>query len=55
MFYIIAIDLTALWMLGLFASYTFGGVIYILPIIAIVMILANIVSERRLLYSKFHL
>ncbi len=49
MFYTIAVDLIVLWMLGLFASYTFGGIIYILPVIAIVMIFVNIISERRFL------
>ena len=51
MFYTIAIDLLALWLLGLLTSYTLGGIIYILPAIAIVMILVNIISEQRLLQS----
>lgn len=51
MFYTIAIDLIALWLLGLLTSYTLGGIIYILPAIAIVTILVNIISEHRLLQS----
>ncbi|RPI63284.1 MAG: lmo0937 family membrane protein [Ignavibacteriales bacterium] len=50
MFYTIAVDLLVLWVLGLFASYTFGGIIYILPVIAIAMIFLNIINERRILH-----
>jgi|CXWK01.1.fsa_nt_gi hypothetical protein len=51
MFYTIAIDLVGLWILGLIASFTLGGVIYILPVIAIVMILLSLVNDHRFIQS----
>ena len=37
-----------LWFLGLMTSYTVGGVLHILLVIAIVLFLAGLVSGRRL-------
>jgi hypothetical protein len=54
MYYTIAVDLIVLWLLGLFVSFTFGGIIYILPVIALVMILSNIISERRMIKSTIN-
>ncbi|MBK7227939.1 MAG: lmo0937 family membrane protein [Ignavibacteriales bacterium] len=51
MFYTIAIDLVGLWILGLIASFTLGGVIYILPVIAIVMILLSLINDHRFIQS----
>jgi 4-hydroxybenzoate polyprenyltransferase len=51
MFYTIAIDLIALWMLGLLASITFGGIIYVLPVAAIVMILVSLINDHRAIQS----
>ena len=45
--YTIAAVLLVLWLLGLVSSYTMGGFIHILLVIAIVMILVNIISWRR--------
>ena len=49
MLYAIAIVLVVLWLLGLLSSYTMGGIIHILLVIAIIMILVRIISGRRLL------
>ena len=45
----IAVILVALWLLGLVSSYTMGGVIHILLVIAIVVILVRVVQGRRVL------
>lgn len=44
----IAILLLVLWVLGLVSSYTVGGFIHILLVIAIVMILVRVIQGRRL-------
>jgi hypothetical protein len=49
MLYTIAVVLLILWLLGLVTSYTVGGFIHILLVVAIVMILVNIISGRRTL------
>ena len=47
MLYTIAVVLIILWLLGLVTSYTMGGVIHVLLVIAIVMILVNFISGRK--------
>ena len=47
MLYTIAVILLVLWVLGLVSSYTMGGLIHILLVIALVMVLANFISGRR--------
>jgi len=47
MLYTIAVILLILWLLGLVSSYTMGGFIHILLVVAIVMILVNLISGRR--------
>ena len=49
MLYTIAVILIVLWLLGFVTSYTMGGVIHILLVIAIVMILVNVINGRRAL------
>ncbi len=44
----IAIILLILWVLGLVSSYTMGGFIHILLVIAIVIILIRIMQNRSL-------
>ena len=44
----IAIILVVLWLLGLVTSYTMGGLIHVLLVIAIVMILVQVIQGRRL-------
>ena len=47
MLYTIAVILIILWLLGMVSSYTMGGLIHILLVIAIIMILVNLISGRR--------
>jgi uncharacterized membrane protein YtjA (UPF0391 family) len=47
MLYTIAVVLLILWLLGLVSSYTMGGFIHILLVIAVVMILVSLISGRR--------
>lgn len=49
MLYTIAVVLIVLWLLGLVSSYTMGGLIHVLLVIAIVVILLNVISGRRAL------
>ena len=42
----IAVILVILWLLGLVTSYTMGGFIHILLVIAVVMILVRLVQGR---------
>ncbi|MCA3180786.1 MAG: lmo0937 family membrane protein [Burkholderiaceae bacterium] len=43
----IAVILIVLWMLGLVSSYTMGGLIHLLLVIAIVVVLLRVVQGRR--------
>jgi len=45
----LAIVLILLWILGLVSSYTVGGFIHILLVIAIVVILIRVIQGRRVL------
>jgi hypothetical protein len=49
MLYTLAIVLIVLWLLGLVSSYTMGGLIHLLLVIAIVVILLRVISGRRVL------
>lgn len=49
MLYTIAIILVILWALGLVSSYTMGGLIHVLLVIALVVIVVNFFSGRRTL------
>lgn len=44
----IAVVLIIFWLLGLVSSYTLGGFIHILLVIAVVMILLRVIQGRRL-------
>jgi hypothetical protein len=44
----IAVILIILWVLGLVSSYTMGGFIHILLVIAVVMIVIRLIQGRRL-------
>jgi hypothetical protein len=48
MLYTIAVVLIILWLLGLVSSYTMHGFIHALLVIAIVVILLQIISGRKL-------
>lgn len=49
MLYTIAVVLLILWLLGLVTSYTLGGFLHILLVVALVMVLINFISGRRVL------
>ena len=45
----IAVVLIILWLIGLVSSYTMGGFIHVLLVIAVVMILLRVIQGRRVL------
>ena len=47
MLWTIALILIILWVLGMVSSYTMGGLIHILLVIAIVVVLLNVIQGRR--------
>jgi hypothetical protein len=47
MLFTIAVILVILWLLGLVTSYTMGGFIHVLLIIAIVVVLLRVIRGRR--------
>jgi hypothetical protein len=47
MLWTIAVVLVILWLLGLISSYTLGGFIHILLVIAIVVILVRVIGGRK--------
>lgn len=47
MLYTIAVVLIILWLLGLVSSYTMGGFIHVLLVVAIVVILLRVISGRK--------
>jgi len=47
MLWTIAVVLIVLWLLGLVTSYTMGGFIHILLVLAIVVVLFNVIQGRR--------
>ncbi len=49
MLYTIAVVLLVLWLLGLVTSYTIGGFIHVLLVIAVVVVLVRIISGRRVI------
>lgn len=46
MLYTIAVILVVLWLLGLVSSYTLGGFIHVLLVIAIVVVLLRFIGNR---------
>jgi hypothetical protein len=47
MLWTVAVVLVLLWVLGLATSYTLGGFIHILLILAIASVLINVIQGRR--------
>ena len=45
---LIAVVLIALWLLGLVTSFTLGGLIHLLLVIAVIAILLRLISGRRI-------
>ena len=46
MLYTLALILIIAWLLGLITSYTIGGFIHILLVVAIIMVLVRIIQGR---------
>ncbi len=44
----IAVILVILWLLGLMSSYTLGGFIHVLLVIAVIVILVRLIGGRRI-------
>ena len=49
MLWTICVVLIVLWLLGLVTSYTMGGLIHILLVIAIIVVLVRVIQGRRVL------
>jgi hypothetical protein len=47
MLWTLFVILLVLWLLGLVSSYTFGGFIHILLVLAVVVLVINLISGRR--------
>ena len=47
MIYTVAVILLVLWALGLATSFTAGGVLHILLVVAVIMVIFQLVSGRR--------
>jgi hypothetical protein len=47
MLWTFAVVLLILWALGLVTAYTMGGFIHILLVVAVVMVLVNLITGRR--------
>jgi hypothetical protein len=43
----IAIILVVLWLLGMLSSYTMGGIVHVLLVIALVIVLVRVIQGRR--------
>ncbi len=49
MLWTILVILLVLWLLGMITSYTMGGFIHILLVIAVIILVVRLVSGRRVL------
>lgn len=47
MLYTLIVVLLVLWLLGLVTSYTLGGLIHVLLVIAVVVLILQLLSGRR--------
>jgi len=47
MLWTICVILLVLWLLGMVTSYTMGGLIHILLVIAIIVVLVNVIGGRK--------
>lgn len=48
MLWTVAVILIVLWALGLVSSYTMGGLIHVLLVVAVIVVLLNVIQGRRL-------
>lgn len=49
MLWTICVILIVLWLLGIVTSYTMGGLIHVLLVIAIIMVLLRVIQGRRIM------
>ena len=49
MLWTIAVVLLVLWLLGLVSSYTMGGFVHVLLVVAIIVVLVRVIQGRRIL------
>ncbi|HMH01918.1 MAG: lmo0937 family membrane protein [Acidobacteria bacterium] len=47
MLWTIFVILLIMWLLGLVSSYTFGGFIHLLLVLAVIVLIINLLSGRR--------
>ena len=45
----LVVILLAMWLLGMVSSYTMGGVIHLLLVVAVVVVLLRVIRGRRVL------
>jgi hypothetical protein len=48
MLWTVALILVVLWLLGLVSSYTLGGLVHILLVLAVIVVLIQLIQGRRL-------
>jgi hypothetical protein len=48
MLWTIAVILTVLWLLGMVSSYTMGGFVHLLLVLAVAVVLINLIQGRRI-------
>jgi hypothetical protein len=48
MLWLIAVVLILLWLLGLITSFTLGGFIHVLIVVAVILVLVRIIRGRRI-------
>jgi len=49
MLFTIAVILGILWLLGMVSSYTMGGFVHLLLVLAIIVVLINVIQGRRVI------
>jgi len=49
MLYTIVVILIILWVLGMVSSYTMGGLIHVLLVVAIIVVLVRVIQGRKVL------
>ena len=47
MLYTVAVILVVLWLLGMVTSYTMGGFVHILLVVALIVVIVNFLSGRK--------
>ena len=47
MLWTICVILAAMWLLGMVSSYTMGGLLHVLLVLAVIVVLVNLIQGRR--------